>query len=117
MDPWWTAQQAGWFGAIGGSALCVLGGILGTLGGICAPRGKCKGLVFSLIGITLSLGVVSLLAGIVAVVAGQPYQVFYPPLALGGITTFVLGASLPVFMARYRQADMRRLEAEELRRS
>lgn len=117
MDPWWTAQQAGWFGAIGGSTLGILGGILGTLGGFCAPRGKCKGLVFSLIGIMLSLGAVSLVAGIVAVIAGQPYHVFYPLLLLGGITTFVVGALLPVFMARYRQADMRRLEAEELRRS
>jgi hypothetical protein len=117
MDPWWTAQQAGLFGAIGGSAIGVLGALLGTVGGIGAPRGKCKGPVFSLIGIALGLGALSLVAGVVAVIAGQPYHVFYPLLLGGGITSVVFGAALPVFQARYRQADMRRLDAESLRRS
>ena len=117
MDPWWTGQQAAWFGGVGGSAIGVLGAVLGTVGGICAPRGKCKALVFSLIAFPLVVGPVLLAAGIVAIVGGQPYHVWYPLVLSGGIMTFVFGFLLPVFMARYRQADMRRLEAEELRRS
>ena len=117
MDPWWTAQQAGWLGGIGGTVCGVFGALLGTVGGICAPRGKCKGLVHLLIMGPLCLGALWLVAGVVAIVMGQPYHVWYPLVLLGGITTFVFGALLPVFRARYRQADVRRLEAEELRRS
>jgi hypothetical protein len=117
MDPWWNEQQAAWIGTVGGPLCGILGGTLGTVGGICAPRGKCKALVYSLIIVPLALGVIALVAGVVALALGQPYGVWYPLVLLGGIPTVVLGSLLPVFRLLYRQAESRRLEAEELRRS
>lgn len=117
MEPWWTGEQAAWLGSIGGTAIGLLGAAVGTIGGICAPRGKCKALVLSLLAIPAAIGVVSLLGGIVALAESQPYHVYYPLLTSGCVLTLVFGGLLPVFVSRYRQADQRRLEAEELRRS
>ena len=42
MHPWWTEQQAGMIGAIGGSLFGLFGGVLGTVAGLCAPlRSAC----------------------------------------------------------------------------
>jgi hypothetical protein len=117
MSPWWTDQQAAWIGAIGGSAIGLIGAILGTLGGICVPRGKCKGWVLGLMAFNLVAGVALLTAGIVGLTAHQPYAVWYPLVLGGGILGFVNAGLLPVVRARYREADRRRLQAEELRRS
>jgi hypothetical protein len=117
MEPWWTSVQAGWIGGIGGSVLGLFGAALGTIGGICAPRGKCKGLVHVLIMLPLVAGLAALIVGLAALGLGQPYHVWYPLLIFGIVGTAVMGGLLPVFRARYREADQRRLEAEELRRS
>ena len=115
MNPWWTDQQAGLVGGIAGSAFGILGGVLGTVAGIYAPKGKCKTLVYAMAGMIVGIGITSLVVGIAAVFLGQPYAVYYPTLLLG-----VLGTSMvwlfPVIRQRYREADGRRLEAEELRR-
>ena len=117
MTPWWTDPQAAWIGAIGGSAIGLLGAILGVVGGICAPRGMCKRLVLGLMAFNIISGIVLLAAGIVALSARQPYAVWYPLVLGGGILGLVDGGLLPVVLARYREADRRRLQAEELRRS
>lgn len=63
------------------------------------------------------IGVMSLAAGIVALVVRQPYHVWYP-LVLGGVILSVVpGCLLPVIRMRYRQAEARRMQAEELRRA
>jgi hypothetical protein len=117
MSDWWTAQQAAWIGAIGGSAVGVLGGLFGTVVGICAPRGIGRTAVLAGHAALAGLGVLVLLAGVAAVVARQPYHVYYPLLLGGFVLSAVLLPLWPVVRARYRQADARRLEAEELRRA
>ena len=116
MTPWWTDQMAAWVGGIGGGVLGLLGGVFGTLAGMCAPRGKCKRLVYGLAAFMGLVGVVSLAVGIVALLLHQPYCVWCPLVLVGAIETVLTPCFIPV-MRVYRQAEMRRLEAEELRRS
>jgi hypothetical protein len=116
MEPWWTAQQAGMIGGFGGSALGMLGAAMGVIGGVCLPLGKYKALVMGLIGLGVVVGVVSLAFGVAAVVSKQPYHVYYPLLLSGGISTVVFTPWLFLAPMLYRQAEMRKLEAEELRR-
>jgi len=116
MTPWWTDQQAAMFGGILGGALGGLGGLMGTIAGICAPRGKCKALVYSLHFFLVAVGVIALGAGIVALLVHQHWAVYYPLLLIGFILTAVAGSLIPVIHQRYRQAERRRLEAEEFRR-
>jgi len=115
--PWWTEQQAGLFGGIAGSALGILGGVLGTITGICAPRGRCKGLVYGLSAFMIVAGIIALIMGVAALLVHQPYAVYYPLILIGIICTAVIGGLMSVIRRRYREADSRRLEAEELRRS
>jgi hypothetical protein len=117
MTPWWTDQQAGFFGGIAGGVVGVLGGIVGTVCGICAPRGKCKGLVYGLSFCMIGAGIISLIAGALAFFLHQPYAVYYPLSLFGFICTTVFGSIMPVIHRRYQEADRRRLEAEEFRRS
>jgi hypothetical protein len=117
MIPWWTDQDAGYIGGIGGSLLGVLGGTLGTVAGVCAPRGKCRALVIGMTLLMIGVGGISLIAGVAAYSSDQPYAVYYPLLLVGIISTIVPGGLLPVIRKRYREADGRRLEAEEFRRS
>lgn len=117
MTPWWTDTQAGLIGGIAGGGLGAFGGILGTICGIFAPRGKCKALVYGLAASMIGIGVISLIAGLVALILHQPYGVWYPLLLIGVVGTAVVGGLIPVIRRRYQEADKRRLEAEELRRS
>jgi hypothetical protein len=117
MIPWWTNQQSNLFGGIAGSAFGILGGIIGIVGGYCVPRGKCKPLVYALFALMLGAGIISLAAGFVALLLHQPYAVYYPLLMIGIISIPIAGGLIPVVRRRYREADRRRLEAEELRRS
>jgi hypothetical protein len=117
MTPWWNAHDGTLIGAYGGAAIGVLGGILGTAAGVLAPRGRAKGVILaSFIGMALA-GAVVLCAGAVAMLIGQPRHVWYPLVLIGGIVVIVLPMQIPALRARYRQAEMRRLEAEELRRA
>jgi hypothetical protein len=116
MNPWWTQQTGILIGAIGGSALGTLGGVLGALAGILVPRGIGKRFVLPAFGVLAALGVVALAAGIIAWLMGQPYFVFFPLIALGLIMALVMGGLLPVMAAVYRKAEARRMHAEDLRR-
>lgn len=117
MTEWFTPQEANMFGALAGSILGgVGGGGTGALIGVCAPRGKFKRLVLGFqIGWVLC-GLACLGTGIVAMIVGQPGHVIQPFVLVGGILTAVMGSLLPVTLKVYRQAEMRRLAVEELRR-
>ena len=62
------------------------------------------------------LGVAGLIAGVTALSTHQPYHVYYPLLMIGGILTFVMGGLLPVVVARFRQAEARKMDAHLLRK-
>lgn len=116
MTEWWDQQTAGWIGAIGGGGLGTLAGVFGALAGYLAPKGIGRIPILTFHWIILLVGVASLIFGIVAVTQGQPYHVYYVPMLVGAVLTFVMGGLLPVIRLRYRQAEQRKLDAEELRR-
>lgn len=118
VEPWFEDPNAfgAWFGAIGGT-LC---GLAGAVLGCCSyfvQRGQGKAWVVGGYLSVLALGVVSLIIGIVAVVVGQPYGIWYPFTLLGLVGTLVMGSLLPVILARYREAEQRKVDAEGLRSS
>lgn len=117
MEPWWTMQQAGWIGGIGGGGLGSLLGIFGAIAGALAPRGRARGLVLGGFKAIMALGAVVLIGGVVAVAMGQPYHVYYPLLLMGVLLSVVSPVVYVQIRGRYRQAEIRKLEAEELRRS
>lgn len=116
MNEWWSMQDGALIGAIGGGSVGLIGACFGAFVGYFAPRGKFRSVVIPLHITLVALGVVALSGGITALLLKQPYHVWYP-LTLGGfILTCVLGCLLPVVVKRYAQADMRKLDAEQLRR-
>jgi hypothetical protein len=116
MDAWWTNQQAGLWGGIGGGLFGLLGGVLGTLVGVYAPKGRFKSLVLGLQYGMIGVGAVSLVMGVLALSLHQPYAVWYPLTLLGLLMMAVCGGLLPQVLRTYRQAEQRRLDAQELRR-
>lgn len=107
---WWSGTTAGWIGGIFGSLV----GLGGALIGILASRGRSRRLVLGLVLGLVVLGACSVAIGVVAVLLGQPYAVYYPLLLLGGISLFVFGMNWPMLRARYRQQELRRMQAEDL---
>jgi MFS family permease len=117
MSPWWNAYDGNMIGAIGGSAVGILGGCLGVAAGYFAPRGKVKSIIFGGFAVMIAFGAVTLAAGLLAITTSQPRYVWYPLMLIGGIISLVFPMQLPALRTRYRQAELRRLEAEELRRA
>lgn len=102
-------------GAIAGSSIGIMGALLGTVAGTCAPRGKAKGFVIALFAIMITGGFVFAGLGIGAFMVGAPWRMGYSLLLPGGLAV-ILGSSLfPVILVRYRQAEMRRIEAAAFR--
>lgn len=117
MSEWMTMQQANFFGAIAGAVFGALGGgVTGSLVGLLTPRGRAKKLVLGVLSFWLTLGVGLLATGVFALIVGQPGHVVKPFMLTGSITTLVMGMMLPMTVGVYRQADRRRMVAEELRR-
>jgi hypothetical protein len=117
MTEWWTSQEAGLIGGIGGSAIGVFGGILGATIGLLAPRGIARPLVLGAQIAMAALGVVLLGAGVYAAATGQPYHVYYPLLLGGLLAAGLMGGLLPVTIGAYARAERNRLSAAEFRRS
>lgn len=115
MSAWWTAQEAGLIGGIGGTALGMVGAAIGSMSFLII-QGKGKPAIVGLMVAMVSVGLMLLIGGIVAAAMGQPYHVVFVLLLGGFIATGVFGALLPVVLKRYRAAEVRRLHAAELRR-
>jgi len=113
VEPWFDPGLAGGF--LGGG-VGVLGAVYGTVVGVLAPRGKGRTYVMAMHWGVMALGAVFLVAGIGAAFADQPYGVWYALLLPGVILLVLMGAFTPVIKQRYRQAEHRRLQAEEFRR-
>ena len=117
MSAWWTAYQGNLYGGYGGAAIGVLGGCLGAAAGYLAPKGKAKTFVLGAFGMMIAVGALTLIAALFALSSGQPRHVWYPLVLIGGIVCVVVPIQLPALRTAYRQAELRRLEAEELRRA
>jgi hypothetical protein len=116
MSAWWTSEQAGLYGAIVGSAIGILGGIIGTAAGYLAPRGQARLVIYALCGFVAIIAFAADVLGVVALAIGQPWRVWWPLILLGAITSLVSLGTFPTVRARYREAELRRLEAEDIRR-
>ncbi len=113
VQPWF--ENWGLVGTLLGVGVGLLGGAYGTVVGVCAPRGKAKGLVYGLHWFSLLLGLAVLAAGVTALAGGQPYGVCSPLLLSGAIVTGLIIGLTPMIKLRYRQAEHRKLSAEEFR--
>ncbi len=117
-----VAQAQPWFGNAGvvggllGGGIGILGGIYGTSVGVLVPRGRGRGFVMGFTWALLGLGIALLAAGLTALATGQPYGVWYSLLLPGAIATLLMSVFTPLVRVLYRQAEHRRLEAEEFRR-
>lgn len=117
MNEWWTTQTGIWIGAIGGSGVGILGGVVGCLAGYCVPRNRCRNAIIGGFACLSLLGIALMAGGIMALTTRQPYHVFYPLLLGGFILTFVSVPMVFVIQKRYRTMEHQRLAAEELRRA
>lgn len=102
---WWSPQQAGLIGGIGGSMIGCFGALLGLL----ASKGRARNFVLTTMKIFMVLGILLTIAGFVAVVSKQPYAVWYPLLLPGVILTLVFSLNLPAIQRRYDELEIRRM--------
>jgi hypothetical protein len=117
MTVWWDAQTAGLIGGVVGGGLGALGGVFGAVAGTLSPKGLLRRTVLTIHAGFVVIGAGALAAGLYAIIEGQPYHVFYPLLLIGLVLCAVMGPLFFVVRMRYRWADQRRLDAEDLRRS
>lgn len=117
MTEWMSAHDANILGAVLGAVIGGIGGgVGGPLIGYLAPRGKAKGAVLGVMAVLAVAGVGMLITAVIAWIQGQPGYVIHPFLLVGGVTTIVVGGLMPVVRQRYREAEQRKLNAEEFRR-
>jgi hypothetical protein len=104
---WWSARQAGVLGAVAGSALGILGAVIGWLG----SAGRARSFVLAALKGIGWMGVGALVVGAWALGSGQPYAVYYP-LLLAGTIGAGLGFSLPRSLSkRYEALELRRMQS------
>jgi hypothetical protein len=105
VGSWWSPQQIGLIGGIGGSVIGCFGALLGLL----ASKGKARNFVLTTMKIFIVLGILLTIAGFVAVVCKQPYAVWYALLLPGVILTLVFSLNLPSIQRRYDELEIRRM--------
>jgi hypothetical protein len=104
---WWSGRRAGILGGIVGSALGILGAVIGWLG----SAARAKGFVLGTLKGIAWLGTGALVFGAFAAAVGQPYTVYYPLILIGTISA-ALGFSLPRSLSkRYEELELRRMQA------
>lgn len=112
-EPWFEPSLYGW---IPGTVLGTLTGLWGALCGALATQGKGRTVVRGLFWLLLVAGVACLAAGIVGVIGGQPFGV-WNPLTMAGVMVVGIVGSLGFFVVprAYRQAELRRMQAADLK--
>jgi hypothetical protein len=94
---WWGPRAAGWGGALGGTAIGVLGAAIGLL----ASRRRQRRLVMGLTGGSLIVGGACLFVGFGALLTGQPWHVHWPLLLAGAVLILVFGGNFGRVRRRY----------------
>ena len=110
-DLWFSPAHYSW---LPGTVLGCMCGLWGALVGILGPRGKAKLLVVWLGRVLFASSLFLLVAGGVAFVSGQPYGIWYGLGLPGMVGTIVIGCNLPMLTRVYRQAEERRISAQDL---
>lgn len=108
---WFDPEKLAW---LPGTAFGCLGGLLGALAGILAPQGKARRLV---LGAWIAMMVASwclLALGLLAMAIGQPRGVWYGLFLPGLQGSIILPVLYPILRKRYREAEARKMEAEDL---
>ena len=85
--------------------------MLGSVIGWLVAKERARGFVITASRLVIALGLTALVAGFVAVAKAQPYAVWYPLVLLGAISCGVMAPSYRRFVRRYRDGELRRLQA------
>ena len=109
-EPWFNPMWA----FLPGTLLGVFAGTLGGLTGWLAPQGKAKGFIMGSLWTMIGASVLMLILAVAAYFMNQPYGIWYGLGLAGIIGVFVLGINAPVVAKRYRQAEERRMHAQDL---
>lgn len=108
---WWSPETAGWIGGAAGSAVGVLGALIGTFCSLGRARRFVIGGLYALV----AFGGVLLVAGLVALAADQPYAVWYPLLLMGALDPILAFSLLPTARRRFEALELRRIRALDAR--
>lgn len=106
---WFSSQISGLIGGLLGCALGLWGAALGIVAGKNAAQGKRRGFVLNGMKGSIVVGVLLLAVALVALLTGQPYHVWYPPLLLGGIMTFLFAFLYPGMLRQYQRAEAQKM--------
>jgi hypothetical protein len=104
----WLSEGTAGVIAGGGGVLAVL---LGTLIGVFCGLGKWRRVVLAATVMLAGVGFVSLIVGIIALAFQQPWDIWLPPLLVGGILLTVSVGIFPVLRRRYEQLELRKMAA------
>jgi hypothetical protein len=104
---WLPDRAVGVVGAALGSAI----GLLGALVGVLVSRNRGRGFVLPVMTAASVLGVVFIAASVAAIPAGQPPGIVFLLFVSGVILAAVFGASLPRVRRAYAEAELRRMRA------
>ena len=110
-EPWFDSNAWAW---LPGTLYGCLAGLWGTLAGLLAPQGKARPLIMGLGWLFIVSAVIFLAAAVTALATGQPYGVWYGLGLPGLLGVVLLGVLLRVVRLLYRQAEERRMQAEDL---
>jgi hypothetical protein len=108
---WWSEQTAGLLGGAAGSAVGLLGALIGTL--CTLGRGR-RFVMAGLLALGVS-GLALLAAGLVALALGQPYAVWYPLVLMGVLDPVLAFSLLPTARRRFEAIELRRMRALDAR--
>lgn len=104
-NSWWSPQQSGLIGGIGGSIIGCFGGLIGWL----VSKGKARKFVLAATTSSIVLGILLIIAGLVAAILKQPYLVWYALLLPGVILILVFSLNLHSIQRRYDELEIRRM--------